>query len=43
MLVASNENLTGSLLVENMTEAEIKRAQVVESVLPILREGGASS
>lgn len=38
MLVASNEKLTSKLLVENMTEAEIERAQVVESILPVLRD-----
>jgi alkylation response protein AidB-like acyl-CoA dehydrogenase len=33
-----DEKLTGTLLVENMSEAERQRAAVVESVLPILRE-----
>ena len=30
--------LTGEILVENMSDAEKKRAEVVESVLPVLRE-----
>ncbi len=37
------ENLTGQFFLERMTDAEIKRAQRVESVLPALRQHAAES
>ena len=36
-MATASEKLTGQYLVTDMTDAEIKRAQAVESVLPILR------
>lgn len=36
--ISQDEKLTASFLLTDMTEAEIERAKVVESVLPILRD-----
>ncbi|GAB1422424.1 acyl-CoA dehydrogenase family protein [Anaerolineales bacterium] len=35
---APDQQLTGTLLVENMTAAELERATILENVLPILKE-----